>query len=166
MPPLLPGMARSPVLRSLLLGTLVLVLGIPTPAGAQAPATERAEQVEQLWAFVDRGGFLLAMCTATETLDLALASAKVDIAASYADGSPMDPDAGRKMDWSRALAFQGAQLQLSPNVPAFSDIASHQVNSRDRRQQLGAFKLVNFSAKIDPGPTMLVHCHREVIPDF
>ena len=54
MPPLLPGMARSPVLRSLLLGTLVLVLGIPTPAGAQAPATERAEQVEQLWAFVDR----------------------------------------------------------------------------------------------------------------
>lgn len=49
--------------------------------------------------------------------------------------------------------------------PAFSDI-DYQVNSLDRRQQLGAFKLFNFSAKIDPVPTMLVQCHRDVIPDF
>ena len=129
------------------------------------PTLKRAV-ADEIRAFVDRGGFLLAMCTATETLDLALASAGVDIAASYADGSPMDPDAGRKMNWGRALAFQGAQLQLSPNVPAFSDIDGHQVNSVDRRQPLGAFKLFNFSAKIDPVPTMLVQCHRDVIPDF
>ena len=129
------------------------------------PMLKRAV-ADEIRAFVDRGGFLLAMCTATETLDLALASAGVDIAASYADGSPMDPDAGRKMNWGRALAFQGAQLQLSPNVPAFSDIDGHQVNSVDRRQPLGAFKLFNFSAKIDPVPTMLVQCHRDVIPDF
>ena len=129
------------------------------------PTLKRAV-ADEIHAFVDRGGFLLAMCTATETLDLALASAGVDIAASYADGSPMDPDAGRKMNWGRALAFQGAQLQLSPNVPAFSDIDGHQVNSVDRRQPLGAFKLFNFSAKIDPVPTMLVQCHRDVIPDF
>ena len=135
-------------------------LGFPN-----VPAEKRAV-ADEIRAFVDRGGFLFAMCTATETLDLALASLHADIAAAYADGTPMDPDAARKMDWSRTLAFQEAQLELSPNVPAFSDIDGHQVNSADRRQPLGAFKLFNFSAKIDPVPTMLVQCHRDVIPDF
>jgi hypothetical protein len=132
---------------------------------ANVPAEKRGVAGE-IRAFVERGGFLFAMCTATETLDLALASEHVDIAAAYADGTPMDPDASRKMDWSRSLAFQNAQLELSPNVPAFSDIDGHQVNSIDRRQPLGAFKLFNFSAKIDPVPTMLVQNHRDVIPDF
>ncbi len=135
-------------------------LGFPN-----VPADKR-QVAREIRAFVERGGFLFAMCTATETLDLALASDKVDIAASYADGTPMDPEASRKMDWSRALAFQNAQLELSPNVPSFSDIDGHQVNSIDRKQPLGAFKLFNFSAKIDPVPTMLVQCHRDVIPDF
>jgi hypothetical protein len=128
--------------------------------------TEKRAVAREIRAFVDRGGFLFAMCTATETLDLALASERADIAASYADGSPMDPDAARKLDWGQALAFQGAELELSPNVPSFSDIDGHQVNSLDRRQPLGAFKLFNFSAKIDPVPTMLVQNHRDVIPDF
>lgn len=135
-------------------------LGFPN-----VPAEKRAV-AREIRAFVDRGGFLFAMCTATETLDLALASENVDIAASYADGTPMDPEASRKMDWSRTLAFQNAQLELSPNIPSFSDIDGHQVNSLDRKQPLGAFKLFNFSAKIDPVPTMLVQCHRDVIPDF
>ena len=135
-------------------------LGFPN-----VPAEKRAV-AREIRGFVERGGFLFAMCTATETLDLALASENTDIAAAYADGSPMDPDASRKMDWSRSLAFQGAQLELSPNVPSFSDIDGHQVNSLDRRQPLGAFKLFNFSAKIDPVPTMLVQDHRDIIPDF
>lgn len=135
-------------------------LGFPN-----VPADKRAV-AQEIRGFVNRGGFLFAMCTATETLDLALASEHVDIAASYADGSPMDPDAARKMDWSQALAFQNAQLELSPNIPAFSDIDGHQVNSLDRRQPLGAFKLFNFSATIDPVATMLVQNHRDVIPDF
>lgn len=135
-------------------------LGFPN-----VPADKR-QVAREIRAFVERGGFLFAMCTATETLDMALASENVDIAASYADGTPMDPDASRKMDWSRALAFQNAQLELSPNVPSFSDIDGHQVNSLDKKQPLGAFKLFNFSAKIDPVPTMLVQCHRDIIPDF
>ncbi len=132
---------------------------------ANVPAEKRAV-AQEIRAFVDRGGFLFAMCTATETLDLALASANTDIAASYADGTPMAPDAASHMDWSQALAFQNAQLELSPNVPAFSDIDGHQVNSPERRQPLGAFKLFGFSAKIDPVATMLVQNHRDVIPDF
>src|SRR5207248_9898234 len=57
--------------------------------------------------YVTNGGFLFAMCTATETLDLALAAEHVDIAAAFADGTPMDPDADHKLDWSKALAFTG-----------------------------------------------------------
>lgn len=116
--------------------------------------------------FVENGGFLFAMCTATETLDLALAAEGVDIAASYADGSPMDPGASAKLRWDRALAFQGAHLEQSPMAAVFSDIDGHQVNSAGGRQPLGSFTLFNFSAKIDPVPTMLVQNHRQVIPDF
>jgi hypothetical protein len=134
-------------------------LGFPS-----VPAEKRAV-AQAIAAFVERGGFLFAMCTATETLDLALASEHVDIAASFADGTPMDPDASAKMDWSKALAFQNAHLELSPTLPSFSDIDGHQVNS-PLRQPLGAFKLFNFSAKIDPVATMLVQNHRDVIPDF
>jgi hypothetical protein len=135
-------------------------LGFPS-----VPAEKRAVAVA-IADFVGRGGFLFAMCTATETLDLALAADHVDIAAAYADGTPMDPDASRRMHWELALAFQNAQLELSPTIPVYSDIDGHQVNSPDRRQQLGSFTLFNFSAKIDPVATMLVQNHRQVIPDF
>ncbi|HEU4760681.1 MAG TPA: hypothetical protein VFS74_00075 [Gemmatimonadales bacterium] len=132
---------------------------------ASVPDDKRA-MAQRIAAFVERGGFLFAMCTATETLDLALASDGVDIAASYADGTPMDPDASQKMHWDRALAFENARLELSPTIAVFSDIDGHQVNSPDRRQPLGSFSLFNFSAKIDPVPSMLVQNHRQVIPDF
>jgi hypothetical protein len=129
------------------------------------PAEKRAVALA-IGQYVERGGFLFAMCTATETLDLALAADGVDIAAAYADGSPMDPNATAGMRWERALAFQDARLELSPTMPVYSDIDGHQVNSPDRRQPLGSFTLFNFSAKIDPVATMLIQSHRQVIPDF
>ncbi len=116
--------------------------------------------------YVQDGGFLFAMCTATETLELALAAEGVDIAAQFSDGTPMDPLAAEKMQWERSFAFQGASLELSPAVASFSDIDGHQVNNPALRQPLGAFQLFDFSAKIDPVATMLVQCHRDVIPDF
>ena len=116
--------------------------------------------------YVANGGFLFAMCTATETIDLALAAHDVDIAASFADGTPMDPSADAKLDWSQTFAFNGARLELDPQIASFSDIDGHQVNAGPRRQPLGAYKLFNFSAKIDPVPTMLVQNQGAVIPDF
>jgi hypothetical protein len=116
--------------------------------------------------FADNGGFLFAMCTATETLELALASQDVDIAAAFADGTPMAADATQRLDWSAALACQNARLEMSPSVASFSSIDGHQVNNPGRRQPLGAFQLFGFSAKIDPVPTMLNQCHRAVVPDF
>ena len=116
--------------------------------------------------YVEGGGFLFAMCAATETLELALAAEDVDIAASFADGTPVDPRASTRMRWDRTLAFQGVELELSQAIATFSDIDGHQVNHPSRRQQLGAYQLFAFSAKIDPVPTMLVQCHRETVPDF
>jgi hypothetical protein len=78
----------------------------------------------------------------------------------------MDPRATALLDWDRTMAFQGAALERSASVASFSNIDGHQVNNPGLRQPLGAFQLFNFSAKIDPVPTMLVQCHRQVIRDF
>lgn len=129
------------------------------------PALKKAV-AGRLHDFVEKGGFLFAMCGATETLELAMAAQNVDIAGPFFDGTPMDPDADSKMDWSRAFAFQNAHLEMSPGVNAMSDIDGHQVNVPTRRQPLGSFKLFNFSAKFDPVASMLVQNHRQVIPDF
>ena len=115
--------------------------------------------------YVEQGGFLFAMCSAPETLELALAAASVDIAASYSDGTPPDPDAGSKVDWGLAMAFHDAEIQLAPAVNSFSDIDGHQVNTQWKKQ-LGAFTLFDFSAKFDPVPAMLTQNHESVLPDF
>ena len=115
--------------------------------------------------YVEDGGFLFAMCSATETLELALGAEHVDIAAAYSDGTPPDPDATSKMDWSGTMAFTDAVVQVGLSVNAFSDIDGHQVNT-PWRLPLGAFTLFNFSAKFDPVPTMLTQNHQDVIPDF
>lgn len=115
--------------------------------------------------YVEAGGFLFAMCSAPETLELALAAADVDIAAAYSDGTPPDPGASERMDWEAAMAFEGAKVQASPSVNAFSDIDGHQVNT-PWRKELGAFTLFAFSAKFDPVPAMLTQNHESVLPDF
>jgi hypothetical protein len=135
-------------------------LGFPDPAALKKAVARTIR------GYVAEGGFLFAMCTATETLEIALAAEDVDVAAAYSDGSPMDPDATARLRWDRTFAFRGATLEPSPQTASFSDIDGHQVNHPTRRQPLGAFRLFNFSAKIDPVPTMLVQCHRDVISDF
>ncbi len=115
--------------------------------------------------YVDQGGFLFAMCSATETLELALAAASVDIAAAYSDGTPPDADADAKVDWGLAMAFHDARIQFSPSVNSFSDIDGHQVNT-PWKKQLGAFSLFDFSAKFDPVPAMLTQSHESVLADF
>jgi len=115
--------------------------------------------------YVEQGGLLFAMCTATETLDLALAARDVDIAATFADGSPPDARADDELVWERALAFTGARLVLDASVSAFSDIDGHQVNTPWRRP-LGSFELFDFSAKIDPVPAMLTQSHERVLRDY
>jgi len=115
--------------------------------------------------YVAEGGFLFAMCTATETLDLALAAQGVDIAAPFSDGTAVDADASSRMDWNGAMAFMGAEIESNPTISAFSDIDGHQVNT-PWREELGAFTLFDFSAKFDPVPSMLVQNHETVLADY
>jgi hypothetical protein len=128
------------------------------------PALKRAV-AEEMRRYVARGGFLFAMCTATETLELALAAMGVDIAGAFASGTPMAADASSRMQWDRTLAFRNAELQMNPGVNAFSDIDGHQVNT-PWRQPLGVFTLFDFSPKFDPVPAMLIQNHERVLPDF
>jgi hypothetical protein len=120
---------------------------------------------EEIRRYVADGGFLFAMCTATETLDLALAAVNVNIAAPFSSGQPIPEDASRRMQWGQAMAFQGATVQKNPGVNAFSDIDGHQVNT-PWREPLGTFRLFEFAAKVDPVPTMLVQNHDNVLRDF
>lgn len=116
-------------------------------------------------AYVEEGGFLFAMCSATETLELALAAESVDIAAAFADGSPADPRATERMNWDLAMAFQDAEVQTAPSVNAFSNIDGHQVNT-PWRVELSSFALFDFSAKFDPVPSMLTQNHVDMVSDF
>ncbi len=128
--------------------------------------TLKKRVADRLRAFVERGGFLFAMCGATETLELAIAAKDVDIAGPFSDGTPMDPEADSRLDWTRTFAMKDARLESGAGVNAMSDIDGHQVNVPSRRQPLGTFTLFGFSAKFDPVPTMLVQNHRTVISDY
>jgi hypothetical protein len=134
-------------------------LGFPDVPSLKKAVAERIRE------YVEEGGFLFAMCAATETVDLALAAAGVDIAAAYADGDGVDLEAGARLNWDRSFAFEGAELVVDPSMSAFSDIDGHLVNT-PLRQQLGTFGLFDFSAKIDPVPSMLTQNHARVIRDF
>lgn len=134
--------------------------GFPT-----VPAMKKAV-AERVRLFLEKGGFLFAMCGATETLELALAGRDVDIAGPFADGSPVDDDADARLEWARTPAFHDVHLEHSPFVNAMSDIDGHQGNVPSRMQPLGAFTLFGFSAKFDPVATILVQNHRGVIRDF
>ncbi len=115
--------------------------------------------------YVERGGFLFAMCAACDTLDIALAAEGVDIVPAEIDGTGVDPGAQARLDYGKAFAFRGFQLESRAYVTEFSDIDV----SPERETMVSegqVFKLFEFSAKQDPVVTMLSQCHTGVIHDF
>jgi hypothetical protein len=114
--------------------------------------------------FVGRGGFMFGMCSATDTYDIALAAAGVDIADVVYDGDPPDPAAQRKLDFSRTLAFRDFHLEMDPIAYRFSDIDCTQ--EANQRGPNTVFTLFDFSAKNDPVPTMLTQDHVNAVPEF
>lgn len=141
-------------------------LGTARRHGIPDIPTLKKTVAERLRGFVERGGFLFAMCGATETIELALAGKDVDIAGPASDGTAMDPDGDARLAWERSFAIEGARLEFGGSVNAMSDIDGHQVNVPSRRQPLGTFTLFGFSAKFDPVATMLVQNHRAVLRDY
>lgn len=120
--------------------------------------------VRKIRDYVESGGFMFAMCSATDTYDIALAAMEVDICASVFDGDPADPDAQAKLDFSKTFAFQDFKLEMNPNVYEYSDIDV--TDTRKVREGDDYFVLFEFSAKWDPVPTMLCQNHENRIKGF
>ncbi len=117
--------------------------------------------------YISSGGFIFAMCSATDSFDIALAAWNTDIAESVFDGSPIDPNYKNKLDYSNTVAFENFDLYTSPLIYEFSTIdfpPSH--IPRLNGAEADYFTLFEFSAKWDPVPTMLTQNHVSIINGF
>jgi hypothetical protein len=133
--------------------------------GFSSVSEQKKASAEVIREYVRRGGFLFAMCSATDSFDIALSALGVDIVDTAFDGTPTDPDFQSKLDYSRTLAFKDFRLIPSPNVYEFSDIDMTEVAAR-RPEEIDYFTLFEFAAKYDPVPTMLTQCHVNVVKGF
>ncbi len=115
-------------------------------------------------AYVAEGGFLFAMCSATDSFDIALAAEGVDICESMFDGDPADPDAQSKLDYSKCLAFTDFTLVRNPMEYEYSDIDVTKTKKTGNNDDF--FVLFEFSAKWDPVPTMLCQNHTNMVRGF
>ncbi|HLP31571.1 MAG TPA: hypothetical protein VK150_09425 [Geothrix sp.] len=117
--------------------------------------------------YVERGGFLFAMCLATSTLDMALACAKTDATDAIFDNTPVKPDFRKDMDYSLSLAFTGFTVDPDPMSSTHGDIDYNQVNAGPlKRRPANDFVLFDFSPKYDPVPAMLVQNHTDLVKGF
>ncbi len=114
--------------------------------------------------YVASGGFLFAMCSATDSYDIALASLNVDICGPMFDGDPADPDANNKLDFTQTFAFENFKLIMDPYIYEYANI-DIQPNATHNPES-DYFTLFDFSAKFDPVPTMLTQSHANVIHGF
>lgn len=114
--------------------------------------------------YIAGGGFMFAMCSATDTYDIALAAEGVDICAEMYDGDPADPNAQQKLDFSKTLAFHNFQLVRDPLTYEHSTIDNN--FGRNVNPEQDYFTLFDFSAKWDPIPTMLTQCHTRTVKGF
>ena len=117
--------------------------------------------------YVGQGGFLFAMCSATDSYDIALAEEGVDAAHRVFDGTPLDPNAQSRLDFSKSFAFTDFNLITDPMVYEYSDIDFPPSNNPiTRGAEADYFSLFEFSAKFDPVPTMLTQNHVFTIKGF
>lgn len=124
----------------------------------------KLEVAKKIKDFVFSGGFLFAMCSATDSYDIALASEGIDICQHMFDGDAMDTDIDKKLNFEKTLAFKNFNLVKDPNKYEFSSIDATQ--SRRIKANIDFFTLFDFSAKWDPIPTMLCQNHMQVIKGF
>lgn len=114
--------------------------------------------------FTAGGGFLFAMCSGTDSYDIALAAAGVDICEQMFDGDPADKNAQKKLNFENTFAFKNFNLSMNPYDYEFSNIDNTQ--SRNLIENNDYFNLFEFSAKWDPVPSMLTQNHEKMIKGF
>lgn len=136
-------------------------------AGFSKVSEEKKAVARTIRDYVAKGGFLFAMCSATDTFDIALSAEGVDIVAAVFDGDPPDPDGRSRLDYSKTLAFENFVPEQNPLVYEHSDIDYPPSNMpRVRSAEADYFTLFEFSAKYDPVPTMLTQDHVSVVHGF
>lgn len=114
--------------------------------------------------YVAGGGFLFAMCSATDSYDIALSAAGVDICEPMFDGDPSDPAYGSHLDFSATLAFRDFTLSTNPMEYEFSNIDMTGQRRIDAENDF--FTLFEYSAKWDVIPSMLCQNHTRIVPGF
>ena len=117
--------------------------------------------------YIGGGGFLFAMCSATDSFDIALATQNTDAAHEAFDGSPIDVEFEKKIDYNNTLAFYDFSIITNPMIYEYSDIdfpQSENINAKGAEADF--FTLFDFSAKYDPVPAMLTQNHSRTIKGF
>jgi hypothetical protein len=123
--------------------------------------------VKAIKEYVANGGFLFAMCSATDTYDIALAAQTTDIVPTEYDGDPPDPDCQGRLDYSQCFAFENFKAELNPIIYEHSNIDTTPIRGGRRLSpEADYFTLFDFSAKYDPVPTMLVQDHMPIVNGF
>ena len=141
--------------------SLALKLGFPSVH------EEKKAVARTIKNYVGQGGFLFAMCSATDSYDIALSEEGIDATHSVFDGTPIDPNAQSRLDFSKSLAFTDFNLITDPMVYEYSDIDFPPSNNPiTRGAEADYFTLFEFSAKFDPVPTMLTQNHVFTIKGF
>ncbi len=115
--------------------------------------------------YVEKGGFLFAMCSATNTLEISLAALGTDIVAKEYDADGIDPQYKEKLDFNNCMAFENFQIITDPFESCFGNIDVNLVNT-PLRQDARDFVIFDFSAKLDPVPSMLVQNHSKTIKGY
>lgn len=116
--------------------------------------------------YVIGGGFMFAMCSATDSFDIALAAEGVDICEVMFDGDPSEANYQQKIDFSKTFAFTNFELVRSPTEYEFSSIDMTRKRQNQIHRTEDYFSLIEFSAKWDPVPTMLCQNHTQLVKGF
>ncbi len=137
---------------------------LATKLGYSKVSEEKRDVSLKIRDYVVGGGFMFAMCSATDSFDIALAAEGIDICEPMFDGDASDADYQSKIDYSKTFAFKNFTLERSPTVYEFSTIDM----TRKRRIpfETDYFTLKDYSAKWDPIPTMLCQNHTALVKGF
>ena len=119
---------------------------------------------QKIKSYVLGGGFMFAMCSATDSFDIALAAEQLDICEPMFDGDGTTPNYQAQLDFSNTFAFKEFIIERDPNVYEFSSI--DQTNVRKIPKESDYFTLMDYSAKWDPIPTMLNQNHTALVKGF
>ena len=138
---------------------------LATKLGFSKVSEEKLAVALKIRDFVIGGGFMFAMCSATDSFDIALSAEGVDICETMFDGDPSEIDYQQKIDYNKTFAFKDYSLVRNPNEYEFSSI--DMTSKRQNIQRTSDyFSLKEYSAKWDPIPTMLCQNHTQLVKGF